>query len=526
AELQALLRIPGQPLVIRKRSLRIVDPNTAEDPAEVPVDLGDGGDVDYSDLNLSSTGFTVFKKSPDTRVIYVAANGNDNNDGLSPSSPVKTPRAGYDKLRHGYPDWLLFKAGDEFRGNLGTLNKSGRSASEKMLVGVYGEGPRPIIYSPGTRWAGKQFNTRGSYLAFVGLHLIAEARAEAARTGNTSKLDSSQWKMSGIGFLGDAKGILIEDCIIAYFKFGMVFQSNEQNGYLRDIKVRRTAIINSYGHWDKKIGGHSSGAYIEHVNGLLLEENVWSHNGWNDKISGAQATKFNHNIYVQSDSLNCVVRGNVITNGSAHGLQLRPGGIVDDNLFVSNPMAMYVARHESWVRRNVVLQSDDMGDGPGEDRGFGIQTLPSVHTHFEGNIISQKRGTAEWGDAIGLIWSRGATEWLDGRPFQVTMKDNHIYNWPRYEGRTSAINHETPDAKIVESKRNYLDTASGGDNNPPWIDPDRDVESYMQSIGKTPTLDAFIKGAVYRPRGQWVKEFTAEEVNHYVRRGFDFEVGD
>lgn len=527
AELQALLRIPGQPLVIKKRSMRIIDPNAPEVPVdETPVDNGSGGDVDYSDLNLSSTGFTVFTKSSDTRVIYVAANGNDNNDGLSTSSPMKTPSKAYSKLRSGYPDWLLFKAGDTFNGNLGSLGKSGRSSKERMVIGVYGDGARPIFNSPDNSWARKEFKGRADHVAFVGLHLIAINRKEAALSGNTSKMGSEQWKQSAISFLGDAEDILVEDCILEYFKFALVFQSGTDWGYMKDVKVRRSAMVNSYGHWDKNIGGHSSGAYIEHVDGVLLEENVWSHNGWNNNVSGGKATKFNHNIYVQSDNLNCVVRGNVIANGSAHGLQLRPGGIVDDNLFVSNPMAMYVARHESWVRRNVVLQSDDMGNDAGEDRGFGIQTLPSVHTHFENNIISQKRGTAEFGDAIGLIWSRGATEWLDGRPFKVTMKDNHIYDWPRYDGRESAINHETPDAKIVESTRNYLDTASGGDSNPPWIDPDRDVESYMSSIGKTPTLDAFIKGAVYRPRGQWVKEFTADEVNHYVRRGFDFQQGD
>ena len=525
AELQALLRIPGQPLVIKKRSLRIVDPDAPEVPEETN-DPGNGGDVDYSDLNLSSTGFTVFTKSPDTRVIYVAANGNDSNDGLSPSSPLKTPSAGYKKLRNGYPDWLLFKAGDTFRGNLGSLGKSGRSSKERMLIGVYGDGPRPIFHSPSNSWARKEFKGRADHVAFVGLHLIAINRKEAAERGNASGMGPDQWKQSGISFLGDAEDVLVEDCILEYFKFALVFQSGKDWGFMKDVKVRRSAMINSYGHWDKNIGGHSSGAYIEYVDGLLLEENVWSRNGYNDRVSGAKATKFNHNIYVQSDNRNCVVRGNIIANGSAHGLQLRPGGIVDDNLFVSNPMAMYVARNESWIRRNVVLQSDDMGTGAGENRGFGMQTLPCVHAHFENNIISQKRGTAEWGDAIGMIWSKGATEWLDGRTFKVTLKDNHIYDWPRYDGRESAINHETPSAKIVENTRNYLDTASGGKSNPPWVDPDRDVESYMSSIGKTPTLDAFIKGAVYRPRGQWVKEFTADEVNRYVRRGFDFQQGD
>lgn len=514
-ELQALLRVPGQPIKVRKMSMFIVDPDAPEDEQ---VADNDGDSPNYDGLNLSSDGFTQFTKSRDTRVIYVAANGNDSNDGLSTAKPMRTASAAYKKLRDGYPDWLLFKSGDTFRGNLGTISKSGRSSSEPMLISTYGSGDRPIFLSPGDTWAQKFFQTKGDHVAFVGLHIIAEERDPTRSGFNSRNLGDKEWNASAITFLGDAKDVLIEDCIMEYFKFAIVMQSSPNDGYIRDIKIRRNAILNSYGHWDKKIAGHSSGLYAAYTDGLLIEENVWHHNGWNAKVSGAKKTKFNHNMYVQDNCTgNSVVRGNIITNGSAHGLQLRSGGDVIDNLFVGNPLAFFVGRYESDVLRNVVMKSQDMGD---EVRGHGIEILPCLYARVENNIISQKQGSASFAYAIGFNYNSTYTKALNGRPFKASLKDNKVYQWPRDNGNSSAIKFGTQ-PQMTANTRNDLDIASGGKTNPPWIDPDRDVESYMASIGKTASLDALIQGAAFRPRGQWAQEFSAEAVNLYIRRGFD-----
>ncbi|MBB6430437.1 right-handed parallel beta-helix repeat-containing protein [Algisphaera agarilytica] len=519
-ELQALLRVPGEALVIRKRSIYLVDPNAPEEE-QVPEDTGN----DYGDLNLTSAGFTQFTKSADTRVIYVAANGNDNNDGLSPATPMRTGREAYKKLRHGKPDWLLFKAGDTFRGNLGTISKSGRSANEPMLIGAYGDGPRPVMLSPNGTWAEKFFQTNGDYVSFVGLHIIAENRDYTRSGFNASAMTQQIWNAQAITFLGDSKGLLIEDCIMEYFKFAIVVQSNKDNGYARDAKIRRNAILNSYGHWNKAVAGHSSGIFGAYLDGLLIEENVLDHNGWTTRVSGAGKTKFNHNIYVQDNCTgNSLVRGNIITNGSAHGMQLRSGGDVIDNLFVGNPLAFFVGRYESDVLSNVVLKSQDLG--PGEDvRGHGIEILPCLNARVQGNIVSQKQGSADFAYAIGFNYEPKYVDFLNGRPFKASLTDNKIYKWPRSQGRDSAIKFGTQ-PQMTANARNALDKASGGASDPPWIDPERDVESYMKSIGKSASLDALVQAAAFRPRGQWAKEFSANAVNTYIRRGFDVQPFD
>ncbi|MEM8737012.1 MAG: right-handed parallel beta-helix repeat-containing protein [Planctomycetota bacterium] len=528
-ELQALLRVPDQPLEIRKRTITIINPNAPEDDgSDVAEDDGPGADApDFDSGELSATGFTVFKKSADTRVIYVAANGSDSNDGLSTSRPMKTAAAAYQKLRDGKPDWLLFKAGDTFKGNLGTVRKSGRSEKEPMLISTYGEGPRPIFLSPDTGWARKEFGTKGDNVAFVGLHLIAVNRDPNRPGFNAQNNPTNVWKQSGIRFLGDAKNVLIEDCILEYFGFGLVFQSDEKHGYARNIKIRRTGVVNSYSHWDKKIGGHSSGMYVNYVDGMLIEECVFDRNGWNPQVSGAGRTKFNHNIYVQRDSKNITLRKSILSRAASHGTQLRPGGVIEDSLYVGNALALYVARHESWVRRNVILKSDDLGDGKDDGRGTGIIILPSLHAHVEDNIVSQKAGRLEGSGAVNIVWGKGADEWLGGRDYRVSIRNNKIHDWYFQLGsRRESINIETGSAKIISNTGNQLDKESGGRTNPPWIDPDRDIETYMKSIGRPASLDALVQGAVYRPRGQWAKAYSAEAVNQHIRRGFDVQPFD
>src|SRR6266705_2770789 len=53
---------------------------------------------------LDANGWTVFTPSADTMAIYVSnSTGNDANNGLSATTPVKTIAKGYSLLRSGFP---------------------------------------------------------------------------------------------------------------------------------------------------------------------------------------------------------------------------------------------------------------------------------------------------------------------------------------------------------------------------------------------------------------------------------------
>src|SRR5690606_14606294 len=96
-------------------------------------------------------------------------------------------------------------------------------------------------------------------------------------------------------------------------------------------------------HYGYAGGSHAQGLYASDIDGLLIEENVFDHNGWKEGVAGAERTIYNHNLYIQSDnSPDVTVRGNIIANAAAHGAQLRPGGIMEDNLFIGNGTGAYI----------------------------------------------------------------------------------------------------------------------------------------------------------------------------------------
>ena len=79
------------------------------------------------------------------RTIYVAANGNDNNDGLTPSSPIRSV-ARASALLSGDTQ-LLFRDGDTFRLE-NTLNVNGYA---NVTISSYGSGPQPVLLWDGAR---------------------------------------------------------------------------------------------------------------------------------------------------------------------------------------------------------------------------------------------------------------------------------------------------------------------------------------------------------------------------------------
>ena len=110
--------------------------------------------------------------------------------------------------------------------------------------------------------------------------------------------------------------------------------------------------------------------------------------------------------------------------------------------------------------------------------------------------------------------------------FDVCIRDNKICDWPVNDGARSSIMIGTDAANVFDQTGNQIDQASGGESNPPWVDPTRNVESYMQTLGKPGSLDEFIACAAARPRGVWVPAYGADAVNTYIRRGFDVELAD
>lgn len=228
---------------------------------------------------LDANGWSDLSPSGDSRLVYVSSSeGDDSNDGLSEQTPKATLSAGVSLLRDGYPDWLLLKRGDVWYETFGQWRKSGRSASEPMVITSYGDsGPRPML-KVGTS---SGFFTHGggsapeyiNYLAFVGLHFYAHTRdPESPEYTGT---DGS----AGVSWLRGTHNLMFEDMKIEYTGNAINVQ---QDGDLipYDVVIRRCVLVDTY-----STGGHCQGIYTSGVRGLLIEENVIDHCGWPSCIS-------------------------------------------------------------------------------------------------------------------------------------------------------------------------------------------------------------------------------------------------
>lgn len=511
-------------------------------------------------VRIGDDGWAELRPRHDSRVVYVSSSlGHDRNDGLSEQSPKRTIAAGYRMLRNGSPDWLLLMSGDVFEEGELWWTKSGRSPGERMVVATYGGEARAV-------WrTGRESGIRGNpsegqqnaNLVFRDLHL------QAHENDGTSSA-------SGFQMLNGWQDVLIENCLIEGYRVNLLFQAYTQGVWQRNIAVRRSIIVDAL----STNKAHAQGIFADGVDGLLMEENVLDRNGWGPETP--TANMFRHNTYIQivtEDGPGCrnvVSRGNISARASASGLMQRPGGVVEGNLLLQNPVGIVFGHRggpetSGIVRGNVVIDGRDIA--PGMSRGTGIWVSNVRDTTIEDNIVAHQRsGTGNItginidGRYAGLRvrnnilydWIRGgrhegpdgctALSWHGGAQGDILIENNHIqqvrggyvvghytdvneeftYRGNIYYTRSaepSQMWRRTTYSQWVE-RSSEVESAFGRAG---YVDPARTVDRYMESIGRTGGLKAFLDEARTQERGAWREEFTAAAVVRFVREGFHIE---
>ena len=352
----------------------------------------------------------------------------------------------------------------------------------------------------------------------------------------------------------------IEDCRVRFFYQGMCLQTHKAP--FKNLIVRRCVVADCYG-----VGaGHPQGIYLENFENVIFEEDLFDHNGWNEKIDGAVKTVFNHNMYLQHGSLtpsaHIIVRDNISARASSHGCQLRPGGLMEDNLFLKDPLAAFVSYDDSIVRDNVVLDGD--GIDAQNPRGQGIELLNCPTVLAEGNVIAHKKDATNTQSAINVNPITGT----DPQPASsAEVRHNIVYDWSGpalavqspgqgLKVHDNILRPATGAAHIIEIKQTspgqefrrnrYLGgkahpfhvqdrdlspaewAALSGDDSTAgavqFVDPDCDIASYARTIQlDPPTLETFLKACREQTRGHWDPRLTADSVNRYIREGFEIK---
>jgi hypothetical protein len=425
-------------------------------------------------VTLVKGGYHNFAPSNDSRIVYVSSSsGDDKNDGHDMRHPVKTIARASKLVRSGKPDQVLLKAGDTFKGGIVRWTASGRSSQEMMVIGAYGRGARPLVLSG----MNDGFSVVGGtappvrHVAVVGIEFFAD------------RYDGSNASPTGIRLQRQGSDFLVEDCYVHGYKDNVVVGAPDAP--INAVRLVRNVVADAY----SVSVGHSQGLYVSGtVRDVWLEGNVFDANGWNPS-AGAGDNVFNHNAYFQTGVANVTVENNFFTRGSLHGLMLRSGGIVQNNVFDGNGVGLMVGGEgRSTVTGNLFMRSRDLTNTPS---GVGVNVEGGGRTTVADNVFAHD-ASGNPANASGIA--------IKGSAAHVQVTSNVLFNWRRAirneaAGATSITYNQvqtTLDDRVLVDHRTTTDTS---------------VHTYDRNVYYSPrkTNQWFaIRGAV-RSDGTWKK---------------------
>ena len=503
---------PGSYLV----SLTVADDRGAKSTVTLPIEVSESRVGPY----INAQGWTVFPLSQDALVIYVSSSeGSDQNDGRSPQTAVQTITKGYSLLRDGFPDRLLLKRGDTWKRSTALLlTKSGRSEQEPMLISAYSEGNRPQVR---THYGMHRKNTTTAFtehLAITGIELYASHRDPNSEDFDLVMADSA----GQIGFRwGNAPGqdFLMENCKISFFTTNLIWQGPKENP-VQKVRFRRNVIANAW-VTDDRTGG--LGALISGARGILVEDNIFDKNGYNDQVEGALPSWFNHHMYcVKCHDLQ--IKGNIFSRGP-DGLKIRSditagstNIVIEDNLFfqLGGGISMGDRKDQPYthsdvsIRDNVFLNMGIMlfSEGPHVAKGMSFVSLENALV--EGNYFLKKLDQ-ESNDFVA--------KFNENYPHRnILVHQNTIFQFTGINTTQDPIRVSSEDAENVVIENNIIDPLADT-----FVAPERSLESYHASIGEAPMSEAFFERAQHQSQSNWDTAYTAGGVNGYIKDGFQLK---
>jgi hypothetical protein len=546
----------------------------------------DGASLYSRWLPVDEKGWTILKPAKDSLIIYVSSSAGDDATGqvyavnapvvgADPQKPAgdvkpfKTVDVALKKVRSDSPDWLLLKRGDTWFESLPL--RSGRSGTEPMVVSSYGtEGERPLLKTGAA--PGVAYRTGDPHhIVVAGLHFYAHTRDPESKDykGGAGANGFNLY----VGKGRSAQGLLLEDCAFRFYTSNVI----QGPGLIKDVVIRRSLIADNYCDFH-----HSQGMYTNNVS-LLLEENIFDHNGWlpkrlsiGPKGRRGRATMFNHNTYF-SNSRSVIFRRNMFLRPASSGNKWTANGgpasardlIMENNLYVEGEIGISAGGNKAGPLRfkNVAIKDNvflhiGRGQPTGRNLGWGIGV-----SDWDGGVVSGNTLIHRPTDKVTGVHmlTVGASD-KNALCRNVTVKENIFCGAPvhftqnaeRLEGIAFTANRLLapwqPRPLVVSRagvkgcvfSKNVYGSMAPAER---WFSVDRadislkqwllltaerdakveaierketdlSIESYMTHLELKPSIEAFIEEARKQSRANWRAEFTAAAVNDWVRMGF------
>lgn len=269
----------------------------------------------------------------------------------------------------------------------GTLNIGGLLAApdQPTTITTHGDGPRAIIRSD-TSIIVINASTPTTHVVIDGIEFHGPVGSDVAR--KAVKVHSA------------VDTLVFRDCLFTGWSDAVVLQLLKP-GKITNVRFDNCIFVLNYIAGETNT--HSQGVFTKDVDGVEFRNCLFDTNGWRPdteqmKLLGIPPglpTKFNHNLYAQHGSKNIWLINCVIANGSSHGVQLRNGGTLRDNLFYGNAVHAFVYGDPDAIDRTPQILIDNVFAAPslrklddGLSRGWGLDLgRTTAATVLDGNII-------------------------------------------------------------------------------------------------------------------------------------------
>jgi hypothetical protein len=425
---------------------------------------------------LDDQGWAMIEPGSNHKKIYVSSSsGSDANNGLTPETPLLTIEAAISKLAAPSSDWILLKRGDSF-GNFGRIRDiNGESPGHPTLIGAYGEGNRPIINGHLRLWAEHEnIVIRDLHFRFVGKYCL--------------------------DVLSSVRNLYIENVITEGCESRI---QGDESARHWGVTLRRVQILDA--HFEEPNGGASdwlnahgnriSGIYIASTTGLLIEESFADMNGWKegfDSNGGAgpqPPSMYSHSFYIQGSTKEVIFRGNIVARAASFGAQVRPGGVVQRNIFIGNNAAFYTGgEHASLVEDNIVTLAGNKKAPQIGALGWGIGLQNVAGTELLYNMIVHSIDPL---DPMPPDFASGAISSTEG----AIMEGNIVYNW----GSSTHLPSDSSSLSALENRSlvAYSQASLVGSNDLESFLNEyrlRDRDNWPNHLGATPIYEYFFSG--------------------------------
>lgn len=440
-----------------------------------------------STLNKISDGWTIFKPSKNSFIVYVSSSEGDDATGIiytikdvgddpfSPKihsnlKPFKTFKAAFEKTRNNHPDWILVKRGDSFFENIRV--KNGKSLLEPFLIAAYGNNKSNPIFNTADKTALQVCCRSTSNIAIQGLDFYAHTRDP-----KTSFYISPD---GGSGFnIYVAENYTIKNILLEGNRFKFYGGSGIQGpGKFINIVLRRNSFLDSY-----STTSHSQGLYAANVT-MKLEENIFDHNGWlkqADKDIGTKqgaATIFNHNIYFANSNNVEIVNNVFLRSSSIHnkftankGKNSSTNIIIKNNLYVDGEMGISAGgnatdayRFKDFEINNNVMLNIGRSRPTGRTLGWGMEIQD-----WDGGIISNNYFLNQENPFVNNVFGLK----ISGTNRGVQVENNKFYNL--MNGHALVLKNES-DEKSISITNNKFQFKQNSDF---IIKYENDLKSYL-----------------------------------------------